>query len=59
MSSVDDLYKALVASSKTQSSGFLGNDELALRVEEEVRTDTRPGPYTRRLYDIIHEAFLR
>jgi hypothetical protein len=57
MSSVKDLYKALVASSKTQSSGFLGNDELATRIEDEVRTGAGPGPGTRRLYDIIHEAF--
>lgn len=57
MSSVDDLYKALVASSKTQSSGFLGNDADALAVEDEVRAGRGPGPSTTRLYNAIREVF--
>jgi len=57
MSSVEDLYKALVASSKTQSSGFLGHDANAEGVEREVRAGAGPGRFTRQLYNTIHEAF--
>lgn len=57
MSSVDDLYKALVASSKTQSRGFLGHDADALAVEDEVRAGRGPGPSTIGLYNTIREAF--
>lgn len=56
MSSADDLYKALLAASKTQSSGFLGEHEAALGVEQELREGNGPGPHTKRLYSVIHEA---
>jgi len=59
MSSVEDLYKALVASSKTQSSGFLGHDTNAHGVEREVRAGAGPGDFTRQLFNTIRGVFLK
>jgi len=56
MSSADDLYKALLAASKKQSSRFLGDHEAAHGIEQELREGKGPGPYTKRLYNVIREA---